>query len=48
MDIVIEGTDAQKGVLDPLGADLEPGPEQYFQLMHRLADSLTDCLGGAK
>ena len=48
VDTVIEGTDAQKGVLDPLGADLEPGPEQYFQLMHGLADSLIDCLGEAK
>ena len=49
VETVIEGTGARKGVLDPLGADLEPGPEQYFQLMYRLADSLVDCLGaGAK
>jgi zinc transport system substrate-binding protein len=48
VDTVIEGTSARKGVLDPLGAALEPGPEQYFQLMYGLADSLTGCLGEAK
>jgi zinc transport system substrate-binding protein len=48
VDALIEGTDVRKGVLDPLGADLEPGPEQYFQLMDRLADSLIDCLGEAE
>jgi zinc transport system substrate-binding protein len=46
VDTVIEGTTIEKGVLDPLGAALEPGPEQYFQLMDGLAASLTDCLGG--
>jgi zinc transport system substrate-binding protein len=45
---VTEGTSARTGVLDPLGAALEPGPEQYFQLMNGLADALVDCLGMAK
>lgn len=45
IDTVIEGTGAKKGVLDPLGADLAAGPEQYFQLMERLAGSLLGCLG---
>jgi zinc transport system substrate-binding protein len=48
VDTVIEGTGARKGVLDPLGADLEAGPEQYFQLMYGLADSLIACLGEAR
>jgi zinc transport system substrate-binding protein len=48
VDVLIEGADVHKGVLDPLGADLEPGPEQYFQLMNGLAESLISCLGGAK
>jgi zinc transport system substrate-binding protein len=48
VDTVIEGTSARKGVLDPLGADLEAGAEQYFQLMYGLADSLIACLGEAK
>jgi zinc transport system substrate-binding protein len=48
VETVIEGTSAKKGMLDPLGAALEAGPEQYFQLMHGLADSLTECLGEAR
>jgi zinc transport system substrate-binding protein len=48
VDTVIEGTNARKGVLDPLGADLDAGPDQYFLLMSNLADALADCLGAAK
>lgn len=29
IETVVEGTSARTGVLDPLGADLEPGPELY-------------------
>lgn len=47
VDTVIEGTSAEKGVLDPLGATLDAGPDQYFQLMNDLADALIDCLGTA-
>lgn len=43
---ITEGTDARTGVLDPLGADLPSGSEQYFQLMTNLATSLTQCLSG--
>lgn len=35
---------AREGVLDPQGADIPPGPDQYFTLMTRMADSLTSCL----
>jgi zinc transport system substrate-binding protein len=45
---VIEGTSAGTGVLDPLGAGLDAGPNHYFQLLSGLADSLVDCLGAAK
>ena len=48
VDTVTEGTSARKGVLDPLGAGLEAGPQQYFQLMTGLADSLVACLGQAR
>lgn len=41
---VIEGTDARTGVLDPLGADLAPGPDAYFLLLENLAASLKHCL----
>lgn len=35
---------AREGVLDPQGADIPPGPDQYFTLMTRLADGLESCL----
>ncbi len=41
---IVGGTGAQTGVLDPLGAELAPGPEAYFTLMEQLARSLRDCL----
>jgi len=41
---VIEGTNARTGVLDPLGADLAPGPDAYAILMRALAASLKACL----
>ena len=37
-------TKVQTGVMDPLGADLEPGTGLYPQLMRRLATALTGCL----
>lgn len=36
---------ARIGLLDPQGAALPPGPEQYFRLMTGLADGLIGCLG---
>ncbi|GAB5503028.1 zinc ABC transporter substrate-binding protein [Pyruvatibacter sp.] len=45
LEAVIEGTDAKSGVLDPVGADIEPGPQMYPQLVRKLAADLTACLG---
>lgn len=42
---VIEGTNARAGVLDPLGADISEGPEQYIMLIRNIAASLKNCLG---
>jgi zinc transport system substrate-binding protein len=39
-----DASGAREGVLDPQGADIPPGPDQYFTLMTRMADSLTSCL----
>ncbi len=47
VNTVIEGTGARKAVLDPLGADLDDGPDLYFALLRRLADELGACLAGA-
>jgi zinc transport system substrate-binding protein len=45
---VTEGTAARRGVLDPLGAGLAPGPGQYFTLMRNLAADLAACLTPAQ
>lgn len=42
---VIEGSDARSGVLDPLGADLDLGPDLYPSLLRGMATALVDCLG---
>lgn len=44
LDTVIEGREVTKGILDPMGADLEPGNELYPSLIEGLAFSLIDCL----
>jgi len=46
VDTVIEGGSARSGVLDPLGADLQPGPHAYLQLLRNLAGNLKSCLAG--
>ncbi|NIA69997.1 zinc ABC transporter substrate-binding protein ZnuA [Pelagibius litoralis] len=42
--VVVEGTQARTGILDPLGAELEDGPDLYFELMRRNAAALRNCL----
>jgi zinc transport system substrate-binding protein len=44
VEVVLEGTSARPGVLDPLGSGLTPGKEQWFGLIRGLADSLSGCL----
>ncbi len=39
-----EQTDVRIGVLDPLGAALEPGGGLYFQLLTNMAETMRDCL----
>ena len=41
---VLDGTDAKTGILDPLGSDLEPGPELYAQLIRNLSTALAGCM----
>jgi zinc transport system substrate-binding protein len=41
---VLDGTDANTGVIDPLGVDLEPGPTLYPQLIRNMATTLAQCL----
>lgn len=42
---VLEGSEAKSGVLDPLGAFLEDGPDLYFDLIRTMAKSFKSCLG---
>lgn len=43
---VFDGTGVNtSAVMDPLGADLEPGPDLYPQLIRGIADSLRACFG---
>lgn len=44
---VTEGTPARPGVLDPLGASLENGPELYFKLIRNMAASFRACMAEA-
>jgi len=45
VNTIVEGTSARAGVLDPLGANIEPGADAYPTLLRRLADALVGCLG---
>ena len=40
VDVIIEGTGARKGVLDPIGAELTADEDSYFILLNNLADNL--------
>ena len=44
---VIEGTGVGTAALDPLGVDVEPGPDAWFEIMRGLGDAVADCLGDA-
>ncbi len=42
--VVMEGTSAGTGVLDPLGANIPAGEDAYFTLLRNMAKSLKGCL----
>ncbi len=46
IDVVTEGTAADAGIVDPLGAEIEDGPELYFTLLRNLAASFKECMSG--
>ena len=47
VNVVLEGTSARAGTLDPEAATLPEGPKLYFDLMRSLATSLRQCLSSA-
>jgi len=42
--LLIEGSSAREGTLDPLGGSLTPGPNLYGELLRALATSLKECM----
>ena len=44
VDVVIEGTAARSGTIDPLGAAIKSGPDLYFTLLRNMASSIKMCL----
>lgn len=44
IDVVVDGTQARTGTLDPLGADIPAGRDQYDTLMRANAAALRSCL----
>ncbi len=45
INTVVEGADAKRGVLDPLGAGLQDGAELYINLLRAMGAGLKECLG---
>ncbi len=44
VNTLVEGTGVGTGVLDPLGASIENGPDLYFKLIRNMASSIKNCL----
>ncbi|NRP74045.1 High-affinity zinc uptake system protein ZnuA [Ensifer psoraleae] len=47
INVVIEGTPAKSGTLDPEAATLDAGPGLYFQMMENIGASMKSCLASA-
>ena len=45
VDLAAEATGGRVGVLDPLGAEIDAGPDHYFALMRAMAATMGQCLG---
>lgn len=43
--VLIDDTNVQIGILDPVGTGWTPGPDLYFNMMRKNAQALLDCLG---
>lgn len=44
VDVIIAGSDARAGTVDPLGAALQSGPDLYFALLGDMAAAFGECL----
>ncbi len=43
-ETIVEGHATRLGQLDPVGVDIQPGPDAWFELMDDLADGFLDCM----
>lgn len=43
-EVITEDLDVTFSVWDPLGTDVEEGPEGYFEFQHSIADAVLNCL----
>ena len=44
---IVRGTGVRTATLDPLGFDVAPGPDAWFEIMRGLGDAVAECLGNA-
>lgn len=44
VNVVVEGTDARVGILDPLGSIFDAGEDQYIETLRNMANAFADCL----
>jgi zinc transport system substrate-binding protein len=44
VSVVLEGSKAKQGILDPIGSGITPGPMAYAELLSNLAKGARDCL----
>ncbi|WP_370639405.1 metal ABC transporter solute-binding protein, Zn/Mn family [Cognatishimia sp. F0-27] len=44
VDTVLAGSEVRSGVIDPIGAELEPGPDLYPTMLRNMAQVLANCL----
>jgi zinc transport system substrate-binding protein len=44
VNTIAQSAAIKTGVLDPIGLELSPGPDLYFDLMNNLSKSFADCL----
>ena len=44
IDRITEGLDVKVGVLDPLGEDIQAGPEGFARFINRLVDNIQECM----
>lgn len=45
VETIVSGTGVKTATLDPLGVNVEPGPEAWFTIMADMADAFSECLG---